>query len=269
MIFSNTGKGVDLSSFNLVETKLQESKASFEASSYIVNNYAKIIGKIKAIGIKDEKANDLLHDVYVNLLSDEKNGEGFDEDYGDGNMTVEQFVFARINGYAKNEKYRTDIVDSKKMTVETVVEISDTDDFGTGKAKSRKVKVKDTIHFSAVAATTLNDELEDNDGFQTAYSLASISDCSEDIEGALSLREQIETCIDICELNGIPIINIFRNVDKLGEVLIGRKSDGVFSRLRDLVKESDELSENLMNVLEYRKAHRDIYDSVMETISVQ
>lgn len=266
MVFSNTVKPACLDKFNLVSTTLHESKANFEASTYIADNYSKIIGKIRSLGIKEEKANDLLHDLYINLYTSEKEGEGFDSEYGDGNMTVEQFVFARINGYAKNEKYRTDVVDSKKTTVERLVTITDSDDFGTGKVKQRTVKVKDTVYFSSVASTTLNDELEDNDGFQTAYSLAAVSDCSDDIDGALSLREQINTCIDICDLNGIQLINILKNIDRLGEVLIGKKSSGVFQKLSDLVKESDVLSENLLSVIEFRKSNREVFEQVVESL---
>lgn len=266
MVFSNTVRPACLDKFNLVSTVLHESKANFEASTYIADNYSKIIGKIRSLGIKEEKANDLLHDLYINLYTREKEGEGFDSEYGDGNMTVEQFVFARINGYAKNEKYRTDIVDSKKTTVERLVTVTDSDDFGTGRIKHRTVKVKDTIYFSSVASTTLNDELEDNDGFQTAYSLAAVSDCSDDIDGALSLREQINTCIDICDLNGIQLINILKNIDRLGEVLIGKRSSGVFQKLSELVKESDVLSENLLSVIEFRKSNREVFDQVVESL---
>ena len=267
MQFSNTQSVVSIDTLNLVETSLMESKASFEASSYIADNYNSIVNKIIALGIKPEKAKDLLHDLYVNLLIKEKEGEGFDDSYGDGRMSVEQFVFARINGYAKNDKYRTDIVDSKKSTVDRIVTVEDNDDFGTGKNKSRKVKVRDTIHYASIASTTLNDELEDNDGFQTAYSLAAVSDCSDDIDGALSLREQIETCIDICDLHDIKIINVFRNIDRLGEILTTKTSGGVFQKLQALVTQQDELANCLMQVLEYRKAHRDIFDDVLETIA--
>lgn len=268
MIFKNSGGCACLDKFDLVKTSLQESRASFEASTYITENYDKILAKIRSMGISEDKSEDLLHDLYINLFTKEKEGEGFDSEYGDGNMTVEQFVFARVNGYAKNNKYRTDIVDSKRATIEKTVTVSDEDEFGTGKKKTRKVKVKDTVQWTAIAATTLNDELEDNDGFQTAYSLAAVSDCSDDIDGALSLREQIDACIDICELNDINIINILKNVDKLGEVLIGKvsKSKGVFQKLQDLVKESDVLSENLMSILEYRISHRDEYERVLATI---
>ena len=111
---SSTGLGLSAQIF--------EPNTNREASNYIINNYNELIGIIRKADIKEEKAQDLLHDVYISIVEAEDNGDGFDMEYGnkvseDGSievnlMDVSQFVIGRIKLYAKNAKYRTDIIEA-------------------------------------------------------------------------------------------------------------------------------------------------------------
>ena len=115
-----------------IEAKLVEPETNNEASTFITSKYLELIKFIKSLGIKGEKANDLLHDVYISITDAEADGRGYDMDYSvkngnDNIMLVEQFVIGRIKLYAKNNRYRTDIVDqgntsfTKTTCIETPV----------------------------------------------------------------------------------------------------------------------------------------------------
>ena len=94
-----------------LSARIIEPDVNREASTYIINNYSNLISVIRQCDISAEKANDLLHDVYISIVDAEDNGEGFDMEFGsrideDNNvdfniMNVEQFVIGRIKLYAK------------------------------------------------------------------------------------------------------------------------------------------------------------------------
>ena len=83
-------------------TELKEIIVNHEASEYIINNYSYIQRAVMAKGIDEDRAKDLVNDMYLNLFEAEKNGEGYDSNYGDGSISVSQFVIARAMQYAKN-----------------------------------------------------------------------------------------------------------------------------------------------------------------------
>jgi len=260
-------------------TMLLEPNLNREASDYIMDNYQSLLMVIRAEGIKDEKAYDLLHDVYLSIYEAEDNGEGFDPNYGDGVMDVSNFVKGRVRRYASNKKYRTDIMETVTDTIiETeVIESIATDIQGRpikrkGKNKTVRevVKRKREITVNVYQASFGGmDEEDKNDSFQTAYAMASVSDSTDDIAEALSLREQIDTCIDICEMHKFNILNVFKHMDLLASMLATgsrkKSADSVFSKLSTLVKEHDELADSLMSVLQFSSKHREIFDAVIAT----
>ena len=248
-----------------------------EASTYIINNYSQVYEHVRKEGIREDKAQDLVEDVLLSILEAERNGEGFDPNYGEGYMDVSQFVHGRIKLYCKNSRYRSDIVDEATDTmVQTIVtEVPETNATGDivygkdGKAKIRKQteKKKITTKVQVYAASPNYNDEDDADSFQVAFALAATSDSTDDIADMIDLRSNIDTCIDICSLHNINILNIFKNIDALGCMLSSKKktSESVFYKLSELIEEHDEMADSLRNVLTFSAKNRDTFDSVLAT----
>lgn len=269
-----------------------EPKTNHEASDYVISNYNTLKAIIRRCDIKEEKAEDLLHDVFISLVESEQNGNGFDMEYGnnriDGKddicniMDVEQFVIGRIKLYAKNPKYRTDIVEATNSFVHETDTYYETEldeqghevlnKDGTPKLikKTHRHKVQVTVTSNAASFNEGGDVKDNNDDFQKAFATAATADSTEDITEMLSLRDEINYCIDVCSLHKINILNIFKNIDKLAEMLGDyskkkRTAESVFSKLSELVSYHDELADSIMEVLRYASKNRAVYDLVMST----
>lgn len=243
--------------FNL-DVKLVEPEVNNEASTYIIENYKDIVKNIKKYNVKDEKAADLLHDVYLSFVDSEAEGNGFNMTYGEnknggGAMTVEQFVYGRIKKYALNEKYSTEVSEAVRGNI---LEFD-------GK---KPVKVP-TKFYTCAASSNETDDLDNNDSFQTGYSLASVADSTDEVAEILSCREQIDYCIDICSLHGINILNIFKNVDMLVSLLDTktrkRSAESIFGRLTELVTDHDELAEAIQDILMLSQKNRGAFDLIL------
>lgn len=267
-----------------------------DASNYIISNYKNLIGIIKHCDIKEEKANDLLHDVYISIVDAEENGEGFDMEYGnqvDENgelqpnlMSVEQFVIGRIKLYAKNTKYRTDIIEAGNGIVQETRTYYDTEldehghevlnKNGTPKLIKRveKHKVQLTITSNASSFNEGGDVSDNNDAFQKAFATAPVKESTdysiESLDNLYSIREQIDYCIDICDMHGIKLLNILRNIDLLADMLgeFSKKkktAESVFSKLSELVEYHNELASNLMEVFRYSSENRAVFEAILDT----
>ena len=271
---------------------IKEPVINREASNYIMNNYKNLIDIIKKSDIKEEKAQDLLHDVYISVVEAEENGNGFDMEFGsrmesDGTvdfnlMDVSQFVIGRIKLYAKNTKYRTDCVESSSSYVkETSAHyVSEWDKNGQeimgkdGKPKLvkkiEKRRVPIMVTSNAASFTDGGDVEENNDEFQRAFALAHTADSTDDITELMSIREQIDYCIDICSLNGVNILNILKNIDMIAEMLgdYSRKkktSEGIFSKITELVQYHSELAENLMEIIKFSGRNKEAFEAIIAT----
>lgn len=267
--------------------RLVEPELNRDASNYIVNNYENIIKYIRKLGIKDEKAHDLLHDVYISVVESENNGNCFDMEYSGEDsqnygeyMQVSQFVYGRINLYAKNSKYKTSVIESG-ITTTVGVEVYYVDEIdingnvvlnkdGTPK-KIRKTKTtKQAINIVTCGASfTGGDGTDDNDGFQMAYEMAEVADTTDEITELLSMREEISYCIDLCDLHGIPILSILKNIDSLSEMLeksSGRNKtyDKVFSSIHSVAQYHREFASALVSILEFSSKNRCAFDALIK-----
>lgn len=263
-----------------------------EASSYIIDNYRNLIGIVRSCDVKEEKANDLLHDVYISIVDAEENGEGFDMEYGsrvneDGEieanlMSVEQFVIGRIKLYAKNNKYRTDVIEATNGTVNEIHTYYDAEmnehghevlnKDGTPKLVKRVERRKVNILMTANAASFNEggDVADNNDDFQKAFATAAVADSTDDITEMMSLREQIDYCIDICSLHDVNILNVFKNIDALANMLGDyskkkKTAESVFSKLSELVEYHTELGTNLIEILRYSAKNRSVFEAIIAT----
>ena len=278
--------GLSSCSFN-IDTRVKEIKHSFEASDYIAEHYDSLLKYIKTLpGINgDDKAKDLLHDVYISVHKAEMDGEGYDSEYynkkgQEGTVLLEQFIYGRIKQYAKNDKYRSDLVSSGSVSYTKVVCIETPlttrtgykyDKNGNIITEKNYVREKCKVKACEIAAS-FNDggDVEDNnDSFQKAYAMASTHDSLDDLMELYSLREQIDYCIDICSLHNINLLNILKNMDKLASLLSvsSRKktADNVFEDLHKLVSYHTELAESLMSVLKFSMTNRSEFDAVLAT----
>jgi hypothetical protein len=283
--------GIENSSIGL-EARIIEPNINREASNYILNNWQELHTSIKKKLIKSDKAHDLLSDVYISIIEAENNGNGFDMEYGsnvdeNGNinfniMSVEQFVLGRIKLYSKNTKYNSDIVESANGYVyETVVyETPEIDEHGqeiigsNGKVKTTKkterVKVDTMITTCAASFNEGGEFANENDDLQKEYARAATADFSEDLTEMMSLRENIDYCIDVCELHHVNLLNVLKNIDSLSEMLgdYSRKkksAEDVFKKLSDIVAYNDEFANTLMEVLKYSSRNRAAFESVIAT----
>lgn len=273
-----------------ISATIVEPDVNREASNYIINNYNELIKAVKSFDIKEEKAQDLLHDVYISIVEAEDNGNGFDMEYGsrinnDGEidvnlMDVSQFVIGRIKLYAKNTKYRTDVIEAVNGHVHETTVYFETalDEHGQevlgkdGKPKLTKVtkrsKVPVLVTANAASFNDGGDIMDNNDDFQKAFATASVVDSTDDIAEVLSLREQIDYCIDVCSLHNVNIINIFKNLDVLADMLgeyskKKKSSESVFSNLSELVEYHSEFGATLMEILKYSSKNRAAFDVIL------
>lgn len=270
-----------------------EPEINREASEYIQANYYDLIGWIsKKLEIKDDKKYDLLNDVFISVVNSEDDGEGFDMEYGEkmgrsdedspNIISCEQFIKGRLKLYAKNNKYRTDIVEHGNSYVyrsdvyyETEVDKNGQVVLGKdGKPKLvrhvNKKKVGVTITSHAASFNQGGDVESNNDDFQKAYAMAAVADSTDDTVEILSLREQIDYCIDVCELHGVHILNMFKNLDMLADLLgeyskKRKKAESVFSKITELAEYHDEFGETLISILNYSAKNRAAFDLVMAT----
>lgn len=267
-----------------LDALLVEPESNNEASSYITSKYPDLIKLIKSLGIKDEKAHDLLHDVFISICEAEEDGRGYDIDYSakngnDNIILVEQFVIGRIKLYAKNTKYRTDVVETGKTSCTSTVCIEVPavdkngyiyDKQGNQVMEKKYIKEKVTIQASMCAASYNqgNDVADINDSFQKAYAMATSADTIEDLADFYSLKEQIDYCIDVCSLHDVNILNIFKNMDMLAGMLGDyskkkKNADSVFTKISELVTYHNELGEALINILTYSSNNRANFDMVL------
>lgn len=266
--------------------KLVEPDSNTEASEYISTHYKELLTKIRKMGIKEEKANDLLHDVYISIIEAESDGQAYDMEYAFKNgketiMLVEQFVIGRIKLYSKNDKYRTDIVESGNTKVEKIVCIEAPamnkrgyiyDKNGKLIMEKKYIKEKTVIATSVCAASydESNDSMETNDSFQKAYAAASTSDSISNITDFYSLKEQIDYCIDIGYLNGVNVLNILKNIDLIAEMLgessrKKKKADNLFLKLSELVEYHNQFGEALMNIIQYSAKDKANFELILST----
>lgn len=271
-----------------LSTRLIEPELNRDASNYVTDNYANLLVYVHKLGIKDEKANDLLHDVYISLVEAENNNECFDMEYSGRNsekygeyMHVSQFVYGRIGQYAKNVKYRTDVTESGVGT-SVGIEVYYVDEIGLDgkvvlnkdgtprKIKKTKTKRQAVSVITCAASFTGGDGTQENDSFQMAYEMAETVDSTDDVAELLSLREEIDYCIDLCSLHNIPILSILKNIDSLADMLCksskrAKSYDRVFRGLHDIAEYHSEFANCLTSILEYSSKNRYAFDALIQS----
>lgn len=210
---------------------------SREASKFITNNYDEIVLQVRKMGVHPDMVYDIIADVYISINNAEENGEGYDFNYVNEGITVEEFVYGRLKGYSKNAKYRTDVVQTLAGSKEN----------GEG---------------YVYASSNLSDDIDSMDSFQKAYATAGAYDDLEDIESMIDIREQINYCLEFEGRVGMSVIGLLKNLDKLNSDLVNKS---LFDRVKDAVKYHDEFGEALRNIIEFSIKQKSVYDTVIAT----
>lgn len=84
--------------------KLKDSTYTTDASEYIANNLTYVINATRRMAKRSViDVEEVVQDVYLSLCETEKQGGGFDTSRG---ISVEKFVFGRIGGYLKHDRYK-------------------------------------------------------------------------------------------------------------------------------------------------------------------
>ena len=210
---------------------LVEPDVNHLASSYIAENYEMVINSARKFpGVDPYKVEELVHDVWISIMQSENEGEGFDISHSNVGdiITVDKFVFGRLKLYAKNRKYSRDGVDRH---------------ISSRRSDGKSVAFVDFDITFASADTSDPDQMS---SIQRAYYNASTyEDNIEAVNDALSLRQNIEFCLEFNSLVGFNFINLFKNI----ELFSGHVDSSIFDGLHEVIERNEELSEALFNVL--------------------
>lgn len=207
-----------------------------EASSYIENNYNEILIQAKKMGVHEDKVGDLVNDVYFSIVQAENEGNGYDFNKGENGtgILVEQFVYGRISRYAKNIKYRTDIVEK------------------VGKAG-----------FVISSSSSSEDEIDQLSSFQKAFALASKYDDLDFVDEELSIREIISYCLSFDSQVNMSMSALFRNIDILGNMEINKS---LFDPLKAVISENREFAEAFRNAIEFSMKDKLSFERILNSL---
>lgn len=217
-----------------------------QASQYCAEHRDELVRRARMIsGVDPSKAEDLVDDVFLSIITAENEGDGYDISHSNAGdvISVSDFVLGRIKGYAKNKRYSIEGSDRHLK--------NSSDEKGT--------KVAD---FDIVFASSNSGDPDDMNGVQLAYHNAhKYEDELDAVEDQIALRQSIEFCIDFSEAVRFDFLNMFKNID----IFSGDFDKSIFDGLIEQLKHHNELSDALYNVIECAVKHRDIYDSVLAT----
>ena len=90
-----------------LENNMVEVETNSEASDYMADNYYDLVDMAGRMGIDQNKASDLVHDVYASIRSKEEEGNAYNlMGSSEGTMIlVKEYVLGMMKQYSKNLKY--------------------------------------------------------------------------------------------------------------------------------------------------------------------
>lgn len=224
--------------FSGINVGLKEANRNNEASAYITSHYNELVKDVLKFGIDPSLATDLVNDVWVSMVKSEMNGEGYDVNHSeDGSITVEKFVYGRLKGYSKNNKYHTGF--------------------------SEVHKVGDSYTYT-VAASSQGNDYSTMDKYQENYlntpDIKSECDFS-DIDLKASLLKNVEFCSMFSEEVGFNMMNLFRNIDFFMKKDSFKSS--IFDQMRFLITKNEEFGEALKDTIMCYIKYPEYYESVL------
>lgn len=214
-----------------------------EASTYLSLHLNEVINYVRSKHTIDpSKVDDLINDVWESLRNSELEGEGYDISHSrDGDViTVAQYVYGRINGYAANHTYH----------------------IGSMEKRLSKDPMK-TIDIVSASCSDASD-LDSLDGYQKAYALAASEDDIDMIDDMLSLRSNIDICRAYDKDIGFGVVNLLKNIDMFASVDF---NSGIFDKVRKLVARSEEFRDAFHQILSVAVKSKPAFDSVVESLT--
>ena len=201
-----------------LSSNLFEPETNNEASHFFETKYNDLckLGR-KQVG---NKYQELLHDVYVSILVKEREGEAFNANYFEGTMiSVEEYVISKIMACSKNKKYTDNnikkVIEKKKVVHKSNISINDVIVL---KSNTYRMQRKEVIYMECLVGSTVQSDSIERTSTNSpivAY-MNTVSEAANnsvlEAEERMCIRENIETCIDICGIRGINIINIFKSI---------------------------------------------------------
>jgi len=232
----------------IVETNFNGMSAAFvepafnnEASKYMAEHLDEIRKQVGRMGVHIDQIDDLISDVWLSISEAERRGEGYDVSHSNEGdiITVQEFIFGRIRGYSMNARYRNDGTERH-----------------VSKDKSRSVEI-----ISASCSDT--SDLDNLDGMQKAYAMASSYDDIEAVDAEISLRSNIEFCIGFNDMVGFNLMNLFKNMDIITGVEF---NTGIFDMLKATMSRYTEFRDAFKEVMLIAVRYRPVFESVVNVM---
>lgn len=212
-----------------INNKLLEPATNTLASDYMADHYSEILSATaRMYGVDPAKVEDLVHDVYISIITGEQNGDCFDMNKGnngDGIISVEEFVYGRIKGYTLNKRYKFS---------------------------------KNSDH--EVSASSSGEDQEDLVGVQRAYESAASYDDIELVETMASMPEEIEFLLNFSSNIGVNIRFFLQNIHDIARMSFDAS---LFSEIRKASNDNEEFMTAIQSVVAFAGTHPAEYDEML------
>lgn len=235
----------DVSVVYEVTTGFRDAVYNKIASEFIVNNYERLVKGMYKFGVNEHFGSDLLNDLFISIVSKEEAGEGYDESTG---ITVDEYVFGCIKGYAKNIKYKE-----------------------VGELKYKKKKGADADDDKEVigsfASSTTGSE-ESLSGIQMAFMNARDDRSENDFDESdayMDLVNDVNMCLEFGDRVNMDLKVFFKNIEMFVDEVQGRNRT-MFNKLFDTLKLHSDFELSFVKVMEMYNRNKEVYMDVMNRI---
>ena len=103
-------------------------------------------------------------------------------------------------------------------------------------------------------------DLDKLNSFQKAYAMASSHDDIEDVDAEISLRSNIEFCMDFDQVVGFSVLTFFKNIDTICSIGF---NNTLFDKLKDALKYHDEFCSAFKEALMVSVNNKGVFESVV------
>lgn len=205
--------------------------SNFFASADNYKNMVRVASCMK--GVDPTKAEDLVHDVLISIMRDEENGEGFVAVLDGVKRSVADFVYGRLKGYSKNDKYT---VNGKRNA--------------NGQA------------YEVYACGAYNDDgdIVGCTAEQFAYEMAASYDDLESIEARMALNEEFTYMMTFQNQLSTDLKMFFRNIKKFIETSFNKS---ILDDVKSLMDKNADFNDAMRSVIRMYASDTDTYYSAV------
>lgn len=199
------------------------------ASNYIAEHYHEMVKTAIKMGVDPHKSHDIVHDVYMSIKHSEENDDGFNPNRGNRSdyITVSEFVYGRMKGYARNPKYQRDNGMGEEVCA-------------SGSKRS-----------------------DEPDHYQMAYENAPSFDEIEALSCEIDMPEEIDFLLTFEGTNGVNMKYILKNICKLARMSFDMS---IMEGLRKLISSNEEFAEALSDVVTFAGVNPGKYELIVAAI---